>query len=53
MVRVRTCNVPQFAQAVVLEPADAVPLLPLVAGLQETEHECADDHVTGHQPEQA
>lgn len=49
----RTCDVPEFAQTVVLEAADAVALFALVTGLQVTEHERADDHVTGDQGEQA
>jgi len=48
-----TRYVPQLAQTVVLETADAVALLALVAGLEETEHERADDHVAGDQREQA
>lgn len=48
-----TCYVPQLAQTVVLETSDAVALLALVAGFQEPEHERADDHVAGHQAEQA
>lgn len=42
-----TCNVPELAQTVVLEAADAVALFALVTGLQVTEHERTDDHVTG------
>lgn len=49
----RTRDVPEFAEAVVLQAADAVAFFALVARLQEAKHERADDHVAGHQAEQA